>query len=97
MTLSSQVTYLIQDILEVPCWTGVCVDTTYQHIIISIQTTVNGLQLLNNLKGRQHQKLIVTATQNNSHMITEGFHNMNIKIKLYPVTLTQDMKKKLGK
>ena len=63
MTLSNQVTYLIQDILEVPCWTGVRVDTTYQHIIVSIQTTVNRLQLLNNLQGRQHQKLIVIATQ----------------------------------
>lgn len=51
-TLSNQVTHLIQDILEVPCWTRMCVDTTYQHIIISIQTTVNRLQLRNNLQKR---------------------------------------------
>ena len=51
-TLSNQVTYLIQHILEVPCWTRMCVDTTYQHIIISIQTTVNRLQLCNNLQKR---------------------------------------------
>lgn len=56
-TLSNQVTYLIQDILEIACWTRVCVDTTYQHIIISIQTTVNGLQLINNLQGRPSSKV----------------------------------------
>ena len=56
-TLSNQVTYLIQDILEVPCWTRVCVDTTYQHIIISIQTTVNRLQLRNNLQERPSSKV----------------------------------------
>ena len=62
-TLSNQVTYLIQDILEVPCWTRVCVDTTYQHIIISIQTTVNRLQLRNNLQKRPSKEDSDSYTQ----------------------------------
>lgn len=41
--------YLKQDVLEVASWTGMGVDARDQHILISIQATVDGLQLFNNL------------------------------------------------
>lgn len=44
-----QVIYLKQDVLEVASWTGMGVDARNQHILISIQATVDGLQLFNNL------------------------------------------------
>lgn len=41
--------YLKQDVLEVASRTGMGVDARDQHILISIQATVDGLQLFNNL------------------------------------------------